>query len=721
MKKLLTGLLALVMTITTVAIQSPITAKADSDNPVTTDGTINVNLKGSLTIHKYEYNGSEVITGTGSKDDSVPSGSNPLAGAGFTIYKVVELKDLQTYYSENPTNIPSVEEYVENGAIKSAYVNTKVGSEKITGADGIVSFEDLDLGLYVVVETTKPDAVTSPMTPFIVSIPMTETDGTDWLYDVHVFPKNGTKYGEVKLEKSGEDNAELSGVTFVLQKYVDSNDDNVDDEWKTITKKAGAAGDDTGDALNLTTGDSGLISVDGLTQGKYRFIETDRGDNYGYIVDGAATYEFEITNEGKVTYKGTTTETVTIPVTNEKPDLTKQVQDRSSSTTWGQDSDYNVGDTIPYKIIIDVPTNITSLNTFTVTDTPTHLQDNSSSIVLKYGANEEQATTLVPPVAYTVTTDLDNDNDTTNDYGFKITFDTTQMTDLAGQKIVITYNATLLSDDAVVTTEGNPNTAKLEYSNFILPEQDEDSAKYDPDNPNNSKTEGKDIIEDNAIVYTFEIDIVKRADSASGTLLGGVEFDLYKQFDEDDIKDINNDGIGDDDRRAAGVLTDEEATALGLDIGDDSATIYWTKINSDPLVTDTTTGKITYPGLANGTYYLVETKTVAGYNLLKAPVQVVLNIDYETTMKQESAWTWSDENGVKTFEKHEITQTTFTDADGDEVTSGIVVQTIVNKQGFTLPSTGGVGTYIFVFVGVSMMAAAVILFFTTKKKEAQKN
>ena len=62
---------------------------------------------------------------------------------------------------------------------------------------------------------------------------------------------------------------------------------------------------------------------------------------------------------------------ITITVTNEKPDMTKQVQKRDN--TWGQDADYNVGDMVPYKITVDVPSNITSLKEFTLTDTPTNL------------------------------------------------------------------------------------------------------------------------------------------------------------------------------------------------------------------------------------------------------------------------------------------------------------------------------------------------------------
>ena len=195
-KKVLAGIISAAMLISSAAM----TAFAAQS---TTTATIDTTKTGSLTIHKYEYNGDEATQGTGSENDNVPDDANLLAGAGFTIYKVADVNDLETYYSTNPATLPSVGSYVENGAIKAEYANTKVGNEVVTGATGIAAFNNLGLGFYVVIETTKPAAVTSAVAPFIVSVPMTTENGDDWLYDVHVFPKNGTKYGDVRLVKSG--------------------------------------------------------------------------------------------------------------------------------------------------------------------------------------------------------------------------------------------------------------------------------------------------------------------------------------------------------------------------------------------------------------------------------------------------------------------------------------------------------------------------------------
>ncbi|MFR6367189.1 LPXTG cell wall anchor domain-containing protein [Gallintestinimicrobium sp.] len=46
-------------------------------------------------------------------------------------------------------------------------------------------------------------------------------------------------------------------------------------------------------------------------------------------------------------------------------------------------------------------------------------------------------------------------------------------------------------------------------------------------------------------------------------------------------------------------------------------------------------------------------------------------------------------------------------------------QIVINRKGFTLPTTGGIGTFVFTFAGIAMMAAAVILLITSKKKKAE--
>lgn len=662
-KKLLVGLLAGAMMLGSMSATA-FAADASAKMPtIDTTDTTGKPKTGSLTIHKYEYNGTDTAnkgtgsetdtankgTGsetdtankaTGSETDTVPKGAKPLAGAGFTLYKVADVNDLTKYYSKNPTDLPSVDSYFSNGEIDSSKVKATV-REVITNAEGIAEFTDLQLGFYVVIETTTPDKVTTPADPFLVSIPMTTVDGDNWLYDVHVYPKNKTTYGSVTLEKKGNNTTALSGVTFVLQKQNGTG-------WTNVTKNEKNNSD-----LSLVTNPEGKINVEGLSQGTYRFIETDRGtNNYGYIMDGATAYQFTVNADGTITYgtntNGTNTNAnITITVNNEKPDMTKQVKDRETGE-WKQDADYNVGDMVPYKITVDVPSNITKLKEFTLTDTPTNLKDDIKSVVVKCGER-----TLTKGAEYTI-------EQKESENGFKITFDTSKM---AGGQLVITYNAELLSS-AVTTTAGNTNSAKLEYSNKILPGQD------DPD---------KDYIENTTTVYTFGLQVLKKAENEKGTPLKDVEFDLYKED-------------------AAGTITGNAAKALGLDFSK-----KWLKINTKSLKTNEN-GEVSQSGLANGIYYLVETKTKEGYNLLKAPVKVELNIKYTTTKSV------TGENGVK----HEVTKTEF--KENGNSSTGTHTETIINKKGFTLPTTGGMGTIAITALGVALAFAGVLIIGASRKK-----
>lgn len=654
-KKLLAGLLTGAMLLGSMSV-SAFAADAATKTPV-----IDESEKGSITIHKYEYNGTGGVTGTGETTDEskVPAEAKqkPLQGAGFTIYKVADVNDLKTYYSKNPTDLPLVSDYVANDKIIDSKIKDGfTPQQQITNENGETTFSNLDLGFYVVIETKTPDKVTTPAKPFLVSIPMTVKSGDNWLYDVNVYPKNKTTYAGVTLEKKGKGDTLLQGVKFVLQKQNGTS-------WTNVT-----INENTNAALDLTTNANGQIIVDGLSQGTYRFIEIDRGTNDGYIMDGATTYNFVVGADGKVTYgSNPAAANITITVKNEKPDMTKQVQ-KKDGTAWGQDADYSVGDLVPYQIKVSVPENIAKLKKFALTDTPTNLRDDVNSVKV----TDATGNTTIPATA------------TPDGNGFTIDFTSVDLTAYAGEDIIVTYNAELLNT-AKTTTAGNPNTATLEYSNKILPDIDDGS---NPNKPNENPSTDK--ITDTATVYSFTIQVLKTADSAEGTALKDVTFEVYK----DVARDTKN------------AITGTAATNKGL-----ASDKFWLKIGD--LKTDDN-GMAEQKGLSNGTYYLVETKTNKDYNLLKAPVEVTLNITYTTTTKNEY---YTDVAGVKTLVKHEVTSQEF--KNGENTFTGTLTQNVINKKGFTLPLTGGMGTVLFSVIGLALVLAGVVVITASRKKTAK--
>ena len=643
--------------------------------------------KGSITIHKFEYNPSSGATsqqGTGAEGEAAPSGAKPLGGVTFEIYKVQNEEWLKAYYGgqaaatgQDFSNIDASNYYSTNSTTGAITVNgSKIDTvtTATSGTDiGVAKKDGLALGLYLVVETSAPDKVTSPAAPLLVSVPMTRIADTtttnkltDWIYDVHVYPKNSTTYGQVTIEKKGYTGGgtgvALEGVQFKLQKQNGA-------DWTDIT-----ANDSNGSTYNLTTDINGKITIAGLSQGNYRIFEDAySGDsaNKGYILD-AEYHNFTVQKDGQIKVgENIATPIATIQVANHRPDMKKEVKKGDS---WAQDAPYGVGDTVPYKITIEVPQNIDKLSTFTVTDTPTGLKDNVGSIKIKDGT-----TALTSGTDYTVAAEGTD--------GFKIDFILTSNTvkACAGHTVTITYNA-VVEDTAVVGGNGNSNNAKLTYTNKI--------------NSDNTPGTTTNTIEDSAVMYSFGIKVVKTAEDGNTPLLG-VVFDLYREAKTGETS----------------IVDAETVKKAGLD-----STKSWILVksglttNASGIIdTSDSTNATNYThGLANGDYYLVETKTVDGYNLLTKPVEVKLDVTATTTWQKTNVY---DASG--NLVKHgTVTKTTFTHTsnNGDTTKTELAVAKVINRKGFTLPVTGGFGTLLFSGIGVLLVLAGVGVLFSLKKK-----
>ena len=69
-----------------------------------------------------------------------------------------------------------------------------------TDRNGYTHLDNLELGLYLFVETEVPEQVTDTVNPWFVQLPFTSADGDMWQYDMNVYPKNQS--GNPTLDKS---------------------------------------------------------------------------------------------------------------------------------------------------------------------------------------------------------------------------------------------------------------------------------------------------------------------------------------------------------------------------------------------------------------------------------------------------------------------------------------------------------------------------------------
>ena len=100
-----------------------------------------------------------------------------------------------------------------------------------TDENGYSKVDGLAQGLYLLVETRVPENVTSTTAPFLVSLPMTTVDGSEWNYDLTLYPKNET--GNPTLEKTVRESKADTG------KNAGKTDDITDGYHHTATASDG--------------------------------------------------------------------------------------------------------------------------------------------------------------------------------------------------------------------------------------------------------------------------------------------------------------------------------------------------------------------------------------------------------------------------------------------------------------------------------------------------
>lgn len=179
---------------------------------------------------------------------------------------------------------------------------------------------------------------------------------------------------------------------------------------------------------------------------------------------------------------------------------------------------------------------------------------------------------------------------------------------------------------------------------------------------------------DQAYVGTLHIPVFKYTSKLVGqeTPLAGAEFTLYNK--------------------------DEEAIKFSKGVGENTYNYDENVIETATLTSDEN-GNIEIKGLAEGTYYLKETKAPKGYNLLKDRIQVTITPIVKDTTQ-------------------EITGQKLTVLEKEKENEYAKVK-VLNNSGSLLPSTGGMGTTLIYLVGGALVLGSGFVLANKKRAKAK--
>lgn len=483
------------------------------------------------------------------------------------------------------------------------------------------------------------------------------------------------KWGQNGTGTPGE--AVNADVLTELEAIADEASDtaklNVIEKYATLTSENKFGTVLNGNSLNVPAGYYLIKDVDNALEGQ---------DNEAYTL-----YIVEVVGN------------VTITPKSEVPSVEKKVFEYSYHETNGgygngynDVADWNIGDSIPFKLIGTVP-DMSAYDTYTyvfhdtlsegltVRDDDPNTDPNGKPISV-YVANQKDATgdelVAVRASDYKINEVTPQNEDGTSSWTITFTDLKTAMTDPGNNQegepvsdykyILVNYDA-YLDSDAVIGLDGNPNEVYLEYSN----------------NPNGTGT--GTTTTDQVIVFTYELDGTKVDGENNETKLEDAQFVLLNKT-RTLVAKVN---------ATTGKFED------WISVPEDTTYEGWTNFNLENhvILTSDANGLFKVSGLEDDTYYLREIQAPTGYNLLEDDVKVV--IAATTANNQE----WNGEANTA------LTGLTVTvdhgDAQKGDIDTGIVNVTVANNQGSTLPETGGMGTTVFYVVGGVIVAGVLVL------------
>ncbi|MBQ3182558.1 MAG: isopeptide-forming domain-containing fimbrial protein [Clostridia bacterium] len=430
------------------------------------------------------------------------------------------------------------------------------------------------------------------------------------------------KYEAILADKSGKDTQDE------IVAYIEALDTDAIRVFADNVYSAIIAANLDADA----TSTANTIAVD--DQGYYLIAETEAGNT-------ADTLSLVMLNTAGE-------DDITVTTKEDLPSVEKEVEetnDTTGATSWGESADYDIGDSINYKLTGTVSEKYASYKSYYysfIDEMSAGLTYNGDAKVTIDGVEVTDQFTIAYDTAKNILTATANLKDLT---GVAVT---------ASSEIVVEYSATL-NENAVSGAAGNPNNVYIEYENNPYHEADGDPET--PDKPEEPGKSEKDIV----IVFTFDA-IVNKVDGGK-TPLDGAGFTLYKYNETED---------------------------------------KWNAVENE--ITGVTTFR--FDGLDVGIYKLVETTVPDGYNKADDVVfEIVATYDDTTDPTSLTALTVYDAEG-NAVSGDDVVDPTFTvDLNKGEVATDVVnvAGTELPETG------GIGTTIFYIAGGILVLAAVVLL------------
>ena len=441
----------------------------------------------------------------------------------------------------------------------------------------------------------------------------------------------------------------------------------------------------------------GNYIIQGLPAGYY--LVKDKDGSLQGEADTATDYIVQVLGNVTMDPKDSDIPTLEKKVAEEgKGNEGKYNQDGGYGTYYNDVADWNIGDSVPFKLIASMPdaAEIAAYDTYSYTFHDTL----DPGLTLEQKAGEDQTTFAI----YFVNTknedpraegfqyldaakyDVNIDAETNS---FTIAIDdlkTLMVTTAGGQQIpatnydyiVIFYDA-VLNANAEIGLPGNENTAYLEFSN----------------NPNGDGTGRTE--DDKVIVFTYELDGTK-VDGETQAALQNAQFVL--------LNGAKSEAAMVENGKVTGWVKVATEAAAG-DVQMPGTYEEWVERYGDQnvILTSAADGIFKIAGLDDGTYYLREIQAPNGYNLLEDDVKLVIT----ATTANVQNWAGDPATALTALNMTiTVGEAGPTQVRGD-LEGGTVGVTVENNQGATLPETGGMGTTLFYIIGGLLVVGAGIL------------